>query len=75
MVEFVGQLACGFGRVAIMNQHAGAGAVQRAHDFSADAPCAAGNQRHAVLQGVGFDTGCHAGERYRIVRAGGNHGA
>ncbi len=63
-----------------MDEYARTGGMQRARDFGADAPRAAGDQHHLVPQGGSAvdgnelpDCRCHASERYRIVRTACTH--
>ena len=69
-VELVDQGSGVDGGAAIVNQHIRPASVQRAHDFRAHAPRAAGHQHGAPGEGKGRLLVRHAGERYRNVPQG-----
>jgi hypothetical protein len=68
-VQFRGQVRGGGGGGTVMHQDVGAGAVQRPGHGSAHAPCASGDQHRLAVERRSPDTGAHAKQRYRNVRA------
>lgn len=72
-IELFGQSQRGRRGRSIVNQRIRSRRVQRAHDFRADSPRAAGYQNHMVSKGRGIVGHRHTEERYRIVPAGCTH--
>ena len=68
-IELIRQSLRRGGRGAMMNEQIGAGGVQRARHCGPDAPRAARDQRNLPIERGHGDTGRHAKQRYRNVRA------